>query len=117
MNMKRRLSHLAYGALTFLPASLFAADSSACDGAQAVGGTCSGQGFTDRLGAIINVVFVIIGTLAVIVLLYGAIRYITSTGDPKRIQAAKDTIIYAITGLVIAILARIIVGFVIGKIG
>lgn len=52
--------------------------------------------------------------VAVIFLLIGGIRYITSTGDPARITSAKNTIQYAIIGLIVAILARALVGYVIG---
>lgn len=96
--------------------------SAACSDKGAQGGAkiagvenCDQSDLTNRITSIINSLFFIIGALAVLVLLYGAIRYITSTGDSKRVQAAKDTIIYAIAGLVVAILAPAIVGFVIGS--
>ncbi len=56
------------------------------------------------------------GALAVIVLIYGGLRYVTSTGDASRVKAAKDTIIYGIVGLVVAILAYAIVKFVVSSI-
>ncbi|HSX41095.1 MAG TPA: pilin [Candidatus Saccharimonadales bacterium] len=52
--------------------------------------------------------------VATIFLFIGGIRYVTSTGDPARITSAKNTVQYAIIGLVIAILARLLVGYVIG---
>ena len=96
-----------------LPSSVFA--DSQCDGAQAVGATCNKSGLEGKLNTIFDTLFYIVGALAVIILIVGGIRYITSTGDAKRIQQAKDTIFYAIAGLILAILARTIVGFVIGK--
>ena len=49
-------------------------------------------------------------------LIYGGIRYVLSSGDSGAVQNAKNTIMYAIIGLVIAILAYAIVNFVIGSI-
>lgn len=120
--MKKHLLRLSIqGSLLLSPSMLLAASdqsnskTAACKGAVAVGGACDSGGLTTGISQIINTIFFIIGTLAVIVLLVGAIRYITSTGDAKRIQQAKDTIFYALAGLIVAILARAIVGFVIGK--
>jgi drug/metabolite transporter (DMT)-like permease len=119
MRTTRNLPIILTAAATelLLPRFALAADASACNGAKAVGAPCTGGGFTGQLGTIINAVFVIVGIIAVLVMLYGAVRYITSTGDAKRIQAAKDTIIYALAGLIVAILARAIVGFVIARFG
>lgn len=87
-----------------------------CTGVKAVGGTCTSGALTSSFNAIINTIFYIIGAIAVLFLLIGAIRYITSTGDAARIKQAKDTIFYALAGLIIAIVARAIVAFVITRI-
>lgn len=63
---------------------------------------------------IVNIFLFIIGAIAVIMLIYGGIRYTISGGDSKNVTAAKDTILYAIVGIVVAILAYAIVNFVIG---
>lgn len=55
------------------------------------------------------------GLLAVIFIIYGGFRYITSQGEPDSLQVAKNIITYAIVGLVVAILASTIVGFVAGR--
>ena len=52
----------------------------------------------------------------VIMLIWGGIRYTTSAGDSNKVTAAKNTVLYAIVGLVVAILAYAIVNMVIGKI-
>lgn len=54
------------------------------------------------------------GILAVIMIIYGAFRYVTSNGDASKIKSAKDTILYAVIGLVIVIAAYAIVNFVLG---
>lgn len=112
MNAKK--IKLALGAaILSVPAFAFSA---ACEGAKIAGvDNCTAAPLEARITSIINSLFFVIGAIAVLVLLYGAIRYITSTGDASRVKAAKDTIIYAIAGLVVAILAPAIVGFVIGS--
>ena len=55
----------------------------------------------------------VVGIIAVIMLIIGGIRYVTSGGDAKKVTDAKNTVLYAIIGLVIAFLAFAIVNFVI----
>ena len=50
-------------------------------------------------------------------LVWGGLRYILSGGDNKKITDAKNTILYAIIGLIIAVLAFAIVNFVLNAIG
>jgi FtsH-binding integral membrane protein len=59
-----------------------------------------------------NLLITIAAILSVIFLVMGGIRYITSNGDPTKLNQAKQTLTYAIIGLIIAIMARLIVGFV-----
>ena len=61
---------------------------------------------------IVNIMLTILGILAVIMIIFGGIRYTTSAGDASRVKAAKDTIMYSVVGLVVAILAYAIVNFV-----
>jgi ABC-type Fe3+ transport system permease subunit len=63
---------------------------------------------------IINVLLFVIGILCVIMIIFGGIRYTTSTGDKTRVDAAKNTIIYAVVGLVVAIVAYALVNWVFG---
>lgn len=64
---------------------------------------------------IANVLIFLIGAVSVIVLIYGGFQYVTSTGDSKRVENAKNTILYAIIGIVVALLAFAIVQFVVGS--
>jgi hypothetical protein len=64
---------------------------------------------------IINILSVIVGIVAVIMLVVGGFRYITSGGSAEAIKSAKNTIIYAIIGLVVVALAQLIVQFVLEK--
>ena len=118
--MKLKITRLLIGALSFAPVSLYADCNSTAQGQglKAVDGSadCSGTALTTKFGTVIDTLFIVAGAVAVLIMVIGGIRYITSTGDAKRVQAAKDTILYAIMGLVVIILARAIVGFVIGQI-
>jgi hypothetical protein len=67
------------------------------------------------LADIINIISVIIGVLAVIMIIYAGFRFITSGGNPEHTKAARNTILYAIIGLVIVAFAQFIVKFVLGK--
>ena len=65
---------------------------------------------------VINILLWAIGIIAVIMIIIGGIRYATSNGDSNQVSAAKNTIMYSVVGLVIAIFAYAIVKFVIDKI-
>lgn len=60
-----------------------------------------------------NTILYIVGIIAVIMLIIGGIKYVVSGGDAKKVTDAKNTVLYAIIGLVIAFLAFAIVNFVI----
>jgi hypothetical protein len=61
---------------------------------------------------IVTLFSIIVGAVCVIMIIYGGFRYITSGGDSGRVGNAKNTLIYAIVGLVIVALAQLIVHFV-----
>ena len=60
-----------------------------------------------------NVMLFLIGAISVVMLIYGGIRYTISQGDSTAVTNAKNTIMYAVIGIVIAILAFAIVNFVV----
>jgi hypothetical protein len=74
------------------------------------GAGCSGDGI---FKTVTNVLLFIIGAISVIMLIIGGIRYVVSGGDSGAITSAKNTILYAIVGIVVAILAYALVNFVI----
>ena len=84
------------------------AEAAKCDG-------CPADLFGDTgiFKQVTNVILYIVGIIAVIMLVIGGIRYVVSGGDSKKVTDAKNTILYAIIGLVIAFLAFAIVNFVI----
>ena len=65
---------------------------------------------------ITNTVLYAVGIISVIMLIYGGLRYVVSGGDSKKVTDAKNTILYAIIGLIISILAFAIVNFVINAV-
>ncbi len=81
-------------------------------GITAVGGTTGGTELPSFLKSVINVLLYIAGAVAVVMIILGGIKYITSNGDQAHIKSAKDTIMYSVIGLVVAILAFAIIGFV-----
>ncbi len=74
--------------------------------------TCTNGIFT----TIVNVLLFIIGAISVIMLIIGGIKYTISGGDSSAVTSAKNTILYAIIGLIVAFLAFAIVNFVLGSI-
>lgn len=65
---------------------------------------------------IVNVLLFIIGAISIIMLIIGGIRYTISGGDSSAVTSAKNTILYAIVGLIIAFLAFAIVNWVLGSV-
>lgn len=77
---------------------------------------------TDLFGAnsvfttIVNILLFLIGAISVIMLIVGGIRYTTSAGNSAAVTGAKNTILYAIIGLIIAFLAYAIVNWVLAAV-
>ena len=59
-----------------------------------------------------NVAFFVAGALAVIMIIYAGIRFVTAHGDEKQVESARQTIIYSVVGLIVAILAYALVNWV-----
>lgn len=68
------------------------------------------------LGAVIlrvlNAVFFFLGAIVVIYLIFGALKFVVSGGDPKAVTSAKNTMTYAIFGLVIILLSFLVLNFI-----
>jgi len=93
------------------------AQSSIEEGANAARGT--GQpdalfGDGGFVSNITNILLFIVGALSVIMLIVGGFRYVVSGGNASAVTAAKNTILYAIVGLIVAFLAFAVVNFVLG---
>lgn len=89
-----------------------------CEGIGLTGSGCGATGgpsVDSTVKLAIGILSFIVGIAAVIMVMVGGFKYITSSGDSNNINSAKDTILYAIIGLVIAVLAQIIVRFVLNQ--
>lgn len=111
------------GAATALPA-MAAPDpnspqSYACAGVEAAGGTCNTDtadgSIKSVIGTVINILSMVVGAVAVIMIIIGGLRYVLSGGDSNGVTGAKNTIMYALIGLVIVLFAQVIVKFVLTK--
>ena len=83
-------------------------------GIKAVGGSNSSATLQvdEIVLAVVNWLLFAVGVISVIMLIVGGIKYATSAGDSNKVTSAKNTIMYAIIGLAVAVLAFAIVGFV-----
>lgn len=61
---------------------------------------------------VVNTLLFLVGAISVIMLIVGGIRYIVSAGDQNQVTAAKNTILYAIVGIIVAVLSWAIVNWV-----
>jgi amino acid transporter len=75
----------------------------------------AGEAANKLVANVINILSVIVGIISVIMIIYAGFRYVTSGGREESVKGAKNTILYAIIGLVIVALAQIIVHFVLAK--
>jgi hypothetical protein len=84
------------------------------------GSDCSNSNATTSINSIVhtivNLLSAIVGIVAVIMIIVGGLRYITSGGNDTSVTGAKNTILYAIVGLVVVALAQIIVRFTLAKV-
>lgn len=121
--MKRSLTLLASSAVAIatiaaLNVAHVYASGTISDGATAARGTEQPVNLFGDAGVfstISSVLLFIVGAVAVIMIVIGGLRYVISGGDATQVQAAKNTILYALVGIIIAILAYAAVNFVIGS--
>lgn len=70
---------------------------------------------SEAIGNVTSILALVAGIISVIYVVVGGFKYITSNGDSSAIATAKSTIIYALVGLVVALMARPLINFVLGK--
>lgn len=121
--MKKYITYIAIlltaGFVALAPLDVALAQSPAdqmLDGADKTG-TSGGQDVNSLIQTVVNVMFFILGAVAVIMIIWSGIRYVTSAGNQTAVVSAKNTLIYAVVGLIVALLAYAIVSFVIEAIG
>lgn len=113
---------LAIGGLTYAaPSSIVSAagKDDACAGLAATGGSCTASATGPTVESVIktglNIFSWIVGIIAVIMVIVGGFQYVTSAGESGKITSAKNTITYALVGIVIVALSQVIVQFVLAK--
>lgn len=70
------------------------------------------DGIITKIG---NIISILTGVASVIMIIVGGFQYVLSSGDPNRTNSAKNTILYAIIGLVVAVSAQVIVRLVLSR--
>ena len=103
------------GVSSLAAASLLTSDASAQVSSGINAATTSemqGKSVNNTVGSIVNILLWVVGILAVTMIVWSGFKYITSAGDTSKLASAKSTLIYAVVGLIIAIMAYAIVNFV-----
>ncbi|MDB5183211.1 MAG: rane protein [Candidatus Saccharibacteria bacterium] len=126
--MLKKLKYIIAGlSLAIIPAlavsyvSADAAQDSVCQGIGLVSSTggCVEDASSPSVGgtvhAVVTILSWVVGVLSVIMVIVGGFKYITSGGDSTKVGSAKNTILYAVVGLVIVAMAQVIVRFTINK--
>ncbi len=100
--------------------------SDACNGLSQLGGTpCAASGSNNSPGqdeianiakVVVNIISLITGIAAVIMIVVAGVKFVTSGGESSAVSSAKNTLVYAIIGLVIVALAQLIVHFVLNAV-
>jgi hypothetical protein len=138
-NFKKKLAVLSLLAASFVPAVVapVVVYAQTTNSPQIEGGLCSGSNFevnpssagdqgctavsgtgdrlTNLIKLVINIISIIVAVVAVIMIIFGGLKYITSGGESSNVSGAKNTILYAIIGLVVVALAQFVVRFVLDK--
>ena len=132
--MLKKIKTIAVGALVTVAG--FASVTMLAQPVSAAGGTCptgtikQGQSVNNlaecnvqddnslmpTIQAIINAALAVLGLVAVIMIIMGGFNYMTSSGDTAKVTKARNTILYGVIGLVIALLAFAIVNFVLAEV-
>ncbi len=102
------------------PAAVYAqGKAEICKGVALTGASCTGSGgpsVDSTIATVVNILSLIVGVVAVIMIIIGGFKYIISSGDSNNISSAKNTILYALVGLVIVAIAQVIVRFVLNQV-
>jgi ABC-type Fe3+ transport system permease subunit len=108
-----------FGLVAVVPASTVSAidvfDNACKDSKSKVCGAEKTDELPKLMQNIVSTLLFVLGIIAVIMIVIGGIRYATSGGDSSQIQAAKNTILYSVVGLVVAIMSYAIVNFVLAR--
>ena len=78
-------------------------------------GATAAERIDEIVTQVINILSLAVGVVAVVMIIVGGLRYITSGGDSGNVTGAKNTILYAVVGLIVVALAQVIVRFVVNR--
>jgi len=74
------------------------------------------EAVNDIITTVINIFSILVGVISVIMIIIGGLKYVTSGGDSGNVSGAKNTILYAVIGLVVVALSQVIVRFVLDRV-
>lgn len=100
------------GVITKLMALVPVASADLTDAASQAKGVARSADITQLMLKVINYAIIIIGVLGVLIFIYAGFLYLTAAGDQERITKAKDTLLYAIIGIVVSVLGFVAVATV-----
>lgn len=112
-------------AVAFVSPAMVRADAttSVCEGIGLAGGTgtacdegSGGTSVNSIITTIVSILSIVVGVASVVMIIIGGLKYVTSNGDSGSVTSAKNTIMYALVGLVVAALAQGLVRFVFNKV-
>lgn len=103
-------------AVVALPAAAQTPEQSACEGSGGAwaNGACTqgGRTLTGTIKRVGNIIVFLTGAISVLMIIIGGLRYALSGGDQGTISTAKNTILYAVIGLIVSVAAYAVVNFV-----
>ncbi len=115
--IKRATNAIVISVFVFLPGALFAQNNDyglrATANAAQLPGAESGKQLPEIVGLIINALLGVVGTILVVLMIYGGFLWMTAAGDEKQVEKAKEILKNSVIGLVIIFLAYGIASFVI----
>ena len=82
------------------------------EGIGQTGNNCEDTGVTNTIQGIIKIISYIAGIIAIIMIIVSGLRFITSGGDSGKVASARNSLIYALIGIVVVVLAQVMVHFV-----
>lgn len=106
---------LVIGAILALPAFVNAQSSKEVIQNSVESADPGGPTVDNAVSAFITIFTIIVGVMAVVMIIFGGYKYITSGGDANKVAAAKATVMYALIGVVLVVLSQLILRFVIAK--
>lgn len=77
--------------------------------------SAGGRDLSDVIKISLNIFSTVIGIIAVVMIMVGGVKYVMSQGDSNQVNSAKNTILYSVVGLVVAMLSQVIVKFVLNR--